>query len=668
MNRAAVGVVLGIDAVASLLVVVTLVTMPASAESPGARVTQLAFVLGTLGLAVVGALVVLRRPDQHHIGWLLLTVGALGGAGRAVTALALLDPARTGAGLAWVTNWAWVPGTTAVLLLLLRLPTGVLPRPRWRWVERAVLGWGGVTLVVTAVVPGPLAVTPLGRDNPVGIVSAPWLTDLLTPVFLALQALVVVCASALVARYRQADTEERAQLRWVGAAVAILAVAAPLAAISSAWAVVEGAAYLLLPAGLTVAVLRHRLYDLGLVVRRTLVHGVAAALLMALYVATVTAGQALLRGWAPDVLAAAVVAVAAVPVLTAVRRGTERLIFGDRHDPDRVASELAERLSATPQALLPQVAEEVGRTLRLPYVAIELSDGTVAACWPGHGSDAEGLRVPLRHAGKTVGHLVAGRRSPAERLDGRDRQLLERVAAHAGLAVHSALLTVALHRTTERLRLARADERVRLQRDLHDELGPALGAIAMRAEAARNLVRSGTDPALVDDVLAGVQDGAEVAVAEVRRILAELPPQVLQEQGLVAALEHVARTAPPGLRVELEVEELGALPPAVELAMYRLAAEAMRNVVRHAGATTATVRVRRSADEVELLVVDDGVGLPGQPLEGVGLGSMRARAAQLGGRLEIRAARGNGEARHAAAALAAATGTVVHALIPLEQP
>lgn len=644
---------LGLDIAASGTVIAVLAATPASrVGDTGERLSVLAFVVGTLGLAVVGRLVVIRRPAEQRIGWLLLAVGVLGGCGRALIGLALVQPEATPAALAWSTNWVWVPGAAAVLLLLLRFPTGSLPSRHWRWVEMTVVAWSAVVIGVTAVVPGPLAVTPLGRENPLGVEGAPWLVTGLTPLFAALPLLTVVAAGALLVRYRRATTEERQQLAWMAAAVTVLALTATVAAAGDLGALLESAAYLLLPLALGVAVLKHRLYDLGLVVRRALAYALASALLLALYVVTVAAMQSLLRGRAPDLIATAAVAVAAVPALSLARGVIERLLFGDRRDPDRVVRQLSERLASTPEALLPQVVTQVAHSLRLPYVAVELPDGSVPAS-SGHRVPAA-VRVPLTHRGTAVGWLLAGPRAPDEGLGAHDLLLLQRVAAQAGMAVQSTQLTAELEQASARLRAARSEERARLQRDLHDGLGPALGAIAMRTEAARNLLRRGAALDQVDDVLDGVERGAASAVAEVRRVVAELQPQVLEEHGLHAALREAADAVPPGLVVRLDLAATPAVPPRVELVAYRIAAEALRNVVRHSRAAAAALSVRVVGAALELTVSDDGVGLPDEPRRGVGMGSMRARATSLGGSLHVSA----GE--HG--------GTVVRALLPLEQP
>jgi signal transduction histidine kinase len=373
-------------------------------------------------------------------------------------------------------------------------------------------------------------------------------------------------------------------------------------------------------------------------------YSITSALLLGVYVATVSVAQSVLRGRFPDLAATALVAVAAVPALTAVQRLVERLLFGDRRDPDLVVRRLSERLASTPEALLPQVVEQVAHSLRLPYVAVELVDGSTPASSGRPLSTVQ--RVPLRHRGTTIGWLVAAQRAVDEPLGARELKLLHQIASQAGLAVHSSLLSAELRQASHRVHVARGEERARLQRDLHDELGPALGAISMRAEAARNLLRSG-QVERVDQVLGTIERGAESAVAEVRRILAELGPQALEDHGLEAALRHAAAAAPANLAVLVDIAVDRRLPTRVELAVYRIATEALRNVVRHADATAVSISVRVLDDRVELVVLDDGTGLaPGwQP--GVGTSSMRARATEVGGTLELTCRAGRGTALRA---------------------
>ena len=609
---------------------------------PAQRLSAGCFVAGMLLLACVGYLIAHRRPQERVVGVLLLAGGAVALAGRAVIAAVLAAPSDVPAALAWASNWAWVPGAGAAMIVLLRFPSGALPSPRWRWLERTALAWTALAVLVTALVPGPLALEQLSRENPLGLTGTTWWDDLLAPVFGLLPLLTVACCAALPVRYRRAPADERQQLRWVVAAVGVVALATPVASIGDAGALLESVAYLLLPAAIAVAVLRHRLYDLGLVLRRTVAYAWASGLLLGAYVAVVSVSQSALEGRAPDLVATAVVAVLAVPILTGVQRVLERLLFGERREPDRVVAALAQRLASTPEALLPQVVEQVAASLRLPYVAVVLADGTVAA--QAGTASSVAVRVPLVHGGARVGELLAGARTPGETLGGRDMVLLERVAAHAGLAVHSTLLGVALQHSLERVRLTREAERRRLRRELHDELGPALGAISMRAEAAENLLVRGAGTAQVQDVLRSVQASAADAVVEVRRILDELEPGVLGERGLPEALRQVAAGVPDGLDVQLDVRLPPVLPAEVASAAYRICGEALRNVVRHAGATKAGLSLRVRDGALHVTVTDDGVGLPAQPRPGIGLPSMRARAEELGGTLDLVPGAGGGTA------------------------
>ena len=189
-----------------------------------------------------------------------------------------------------------------------------------------------------------------------------------------------------------------------------------------------------------------------------------------------------------------------------------------------------------------------------------------------------------------------------------------------------------LRRRLDRLRSVREAERARLQRDLHDSLGPVLGSIAMRVEAARNLVAADSSAADVDRVLASIGGDAERAVVEVRRFIDELGPSALDDADLVTALEELAaQYREAGLAVTLvRPDELPALGPAAEIAVYRVVSEALRNVLRHADARRCRVSLRVEGADVVLDVVDDGAGLRGQP-EGVGRRAMAQRVTELGG-------------------------------------
>jgi signal transduction histidine kinase len=197
------------------------------------------------------------------------------------------------------------------------------------------------------------------------------------------------------------------------------------------------------------------------------------------------------------------------------------------------------------------------------------------------------------------------------------------------------LWDVDLRRRFDRLRRAREEERARLQRDLHDGLGPLIGSISMRAEAARNMLSAGAPPSSIDEVLADIGRDSEGAVRELRHAIEELRPSALVHSGLVGALEdHLDGYAEgPVLRLAVAGDPDAELPPDVADAAFRIVCESVRNAVRHASATTVDVTVRRLPGWLEVEVIDDGCGLTGPP--GVGRGAMRDRAEAVGGHVSV---------------------------------
>ena len=259
----AAGVLAAVTWTSAVVTFVLLATLPmADEERPTARLAAAAFVLGMSWLAAAGAVLV-RHRDHIAMGWLLLGTGLAGVLGRLVLGLALAGGDASGL-LGWTTNWAWVPAQALALLLLLRFPTGRRPGPRWRWVESVVVAWGALTVVATALVPGPLGAEALApAENPIGVEAlAPVLDGALGTLFGILPALVVVAVAGPVVRWRTATASERRQLRAVALAAALLAVAAPMAVVSGAGALLEGVAYVVLPAAIGYAVLRHRLWGI----------------------------------------------------------------------------------------------------------------------------------------------------------------------------------------------------------------------------------------------------------------------------------------------------------------------------------------------------------------------------------------------------------------------
>jgi signal transduction histidine kinase len=422
---------------------------------------------------------------------------------------------------------------------------------------------------------------------------------------------------------------------------------------------------LFVPVFTYIAILRHRLYDIDVVINRTLVYGALTACVVAIYVLVVGGVGAIFQArgnLGVSLLATGTVALLFQPLRSRLQRGVNRLMYGERDDPHAVVSRLGRRLEATlaPEAVLPTVVETIAQALKLPYVAIVLKEGVRFRTAATYGTPAgEPESLPLVYRGEEIGRLLIAPRSPGEGFSAADRRLLEDLARHAEVAVHAVRLTADLQRSRERLVATREEERRRLRRDLHDGVGPTLTGLALQLNAARKLVASDrTEDA--EETLARLEARTQETIAEMRRLTHGLRPPALDDQGLVHSVrqqatgqgmlegpEHVGAAEPRenGTVFYIEApEELPELPAAVEVACYRIAQEAITNVSRHAHAGTCRVRfsVDRAVGALTLEISDDGEGMPEERVAGVGLSSMRERAEELGGTLTVAPGRGGG--------------------------
>ncbi|MGQ0777521.1 MAG: sensor histidine kinase [Pseudonocardiales bacterium] len=397
-----------------------------------------------------------------------------------------------------------------------------------------------------------------------------------------------------------------------------------------------------LPLACAVAVLRYRLWDVDVLISRSLRYGLLSAVVVAVYVAAVgLLGGLLGAGTGAPILATTLVALLVLPLHGWLQRLANRLVHGDAEDPYTALARLGDRLAATADPtevagrVLPEVLAQLARVLRLRYAAIELADGETVA----HGDrPVDVARLPLEYGGAEVGALLLAADGPTP---GAQRRRLDLLARQAAVAVHALLLARDVQRSRQLVVAAREEERRRLRRDLHDGMGPALAAVALQAETARDLVDG--DPAAATALLDRLVPRLNDAVREVRALVHELRPPTLDELGLAGALrELAARFAIPGATVQVEIGELGTLPAAVDVAAYRIVAEALTNAVRHAAASTVRVSVHRACSQLELVVSDDGSGIGPATGRGLGLASMRERAAELDGQCTIGAAQGGG--------------------------
>jgi signal transduction histidine kinase len=287
----------------------------------------------------------------------------------------------------------------------------------------------------------------------------------------------------------------------------------------------------------------------------------------------------------------------------------------------------------TAETLPPAVVRSLAETLNLPYVGLEIEGGPTAET--GSRPDVPLISLPLHYHERPLGTLhlapriVAGVPLPI------DGQLLGDLTRQISLTLYATQMSAELQESRRRIVTAREEGRLLLRRDLHDGLGPALATMTMQADTARDLLPD--DPAAADRLLAQLIDQAQTTVVEVRRIVHGLRPPALDELGLFEALEVLAEGfATPDLRVVVRLpEQQPPLPAAVEVAVYRIAQEALTNVRRHARAGSVELALWSEAGELCLSISDDGVGLPPEIESGLGLPSMRERAQEIGGSLTV---------------------------------
>jgi len=335
-------------------------------------------------------------------------------------------------------------------------------------------------------------------------------------------------------------------------------------------------------------------------------------------------------------LACAGIALTLRPVGHWLRRRVDDLIFGQHDTPFAMLAQLNQHLegATAPDALLPTVAATLAATLNLPYVSIETEPGDErpAATFGTPPPGAEIASIPLTYRAIPLGSLRVSARRPRDRLSAGDARLLAELARQVGITLHAARLGDALQASRTQLVLAREEERRRIRRDLHDGLGPTLASLRLQLGALRPRVQGDPDAERLIDEL---RDEVRVATAEIRRLVYDLRPPLLDEFGLLGALRSLDLHRD-GLSCRVEAPAaLPPLPAAVEVAIYRVAAEALHNVARHAEASHCAIRLAAQDERLTLTVTDDGRGLPADYLPGIGHRSMRERAAELGGNVTI---------------------------------
>jgi signal transduction histidine kinase len=615
----------------------------------------------------VGVIVLSRRP-RTNLGWLMLAMGvpyALPLDAYANYALAH-DVALPGAGaLLGIMEAAWVPFIGISGFLLLLFPDGHLPSPRWRWYAWTC-GIGLVTLALLIIfAPGPLE--DMGHpeiQNPLGTSIVGALGDWIFAFVVFAPLTVVGGAVAIIRRLRhERDPVQRQQLRWLAWAAGLIAFLYVIAflpqlafgADSSSWESVLGSvaacSFALIPITIGIAVLRYRLYDIDVVIRKTVVVAVLAAFIALVYMALVAGIGIFVGTRSRDIgvgaaaIAAALVAVAFQPVSRWARRFADRLVYGKRATPYEVLTTFGNNLADSYAAddVLARIARVLSEGVGAERARVWLGTAParrVVASWPDDApiDGADEIVEEVRHRGDVLGALSV--RMPAsDPIDEPRAKLVADLAAQAGLVLRNVSLVEDLRDSRRRLVEAQDLERRKLERNIHDGAQQQLVALTVKLRLARQVL--GKDPSRVDGMLDELAGETQQALEDLRDLARGIYPPLLADQGLGAALDAQARRSP--VPVTVEADGVGRYAPEVEAAVYFSCLEALQNVAKYAEATVATVELHEAPGRLEFRIHDDGVGFEADTTSyGTGLQGIADRLAAFGGTLAVASTPGHG--------------------------
>ncbi len=644
---------------------------------------------GLLGASftAVGVFVALRRPD-NRMARLFMAFGSASAImffGRQYGAHAAAHPGSHLPAAVWVA-WLGVWPLALVIVLstvtIVSFPDGRLPSQRWRPVVAALVVAGAGLALVSALWPVEYGADSLSVAPPfrlAGYATAfRWWNPIRANVYLLDQLAFVV---GVVVRFRRARGEEVEQLKWL-----VYAVTIGIAVMLFDWFVLGSPrlGLLLLPAipvAAGAAILRYRLYDIDLVINKTLVVGGLAGLITGVYVAVVVGiGSLLGLNGRPNLglslVATAVVAVAFAPARQRVQQLANRLVFGHRVTPYEALARLSAQLSGQSQrsellaGVVASLAEGVGAGEATLWVGSEAALVPVAS-WPPPAntapavapSDMASLQYrdrthvrPVCHQGELRGAITLTK--PAgEQLSATEDRLLSDLVAQAGLVIENVGLTSELEArlnqisaqadelraAAKRIVAAQDEARRRIERDLHDGAQQQLVTLALHLQAL-------SDKAVV----AGAGDlGPDIdharrqlsqALVELREMARGIHPSILTDEGLEAALGFLAERSP--VAVQLNMDLPRRLPPEVEATAYFVVCEALTNAAKHAEASSVTVSASIDGRRLHIKVVDHGRG-GADGHWGSGLQGLTDRLATLDGHLKVSSAAGAGTRLHA---------------------
>jgi signal transduction histidine kinase len=670
-------------AIYGLMLLLLVATLVLTVENDSFEAFVAIAILMMIGYGTVGALVASRSPG-NPLGWLMLLIALgfvlVGLTSELVTYGYVTEPSASVPFLdlaVWLSNWVFFVVFMPIPLILLLFPTGRVHSSRWRWVPGAVVVLAVVAAVALIFTPGDIDNDFVKVSNPTGVEA---LRPVLGPVlFVATAGLFVASVASVVAlflRFRRASGDERQQIRWLAYLAALACVLLVGTVVSSIyvdqdqfipfveflWLGLFACIGVAFPVAIGLSIIRHGLFDLDLVIKRTAVFGVLVASLMVVGgIATflIAAGvvPSLDERPAMLVVAGVVLGLLLVPLYRFSKWLADRLVFGGRSTPYEVLTEFSGRVGATYSSddVLPRMAQLVGEATRARSARVWLRVGRelhIAASWPPGSPAATALPTDpdvlpellgeeafeVRHQGDLLGALSV-EPTPSDPMTPAKRRIVRDLASQAGFVLRNVRLIEELRASRQRLVAAQDQERRKLERNIHDGAQQRLVALTVKLRLLEQIAER--DPAKVVPMAEQLQTDATDALEELRDLARGIYPPLLADKGLPAALEAQARKSP--VPVSVDAPAVGRFPQDVEAAVYFSCLEALQNVAKYADASGVTISIDRTDGHLAFAVVDDGIGFdPSSATHGTGLQGIADRIDALGGTFTVNSTPGAG--------------------------
>ena len=629
-----------------------------------------------LEFAAIGVILALKRPD-NPIGWLFLIGAVFGGLtemgdGYAIWAVAGRGSTAPIARLAAMSEeWMWILWLSTLTVVLAVFPNGHPVSKRWGRTLGVGLAGTSVAAIAYALTDHPTTFKDV--VNPLAVSGAAAVGNAAIGFLLVL---LVTGFANLVIRFRRSTGDERQQLKWLRTSTAMMVAAFAFFSVGVLFGganatdklaanITEGlmiAGVFTISISIAIAILKYRLYDIDVVIKKTVIFATVVVAVTAFYLVVAIALPTAVVGFGSGVqlwavLIGVAVGISIIPIRNRARRFADRLVYGKRATPYEVLEEFSGRMSEAyaTEDVLPRMARILGEAVGAVHAQVWLHIGDElrpSGRWPADPSMPAPVRlidggvpvlagdmaVPVLHQGELLGALEIAMPVNDPMNPERER-LVNGLASQAGLVLRNARLIEELRASRQRLVAAQDEERRKLERNIHDGAQQQLVALAVKLRLAEQLAER--DGAKTKELLAQLQTQATDALEDLRDLARGIYPPLLADKGLPAALESQARKGV--VPVMIEPDGVGRYPQQIESAVYFSVLEALQNVAKYAGATRATVLLAQDGDRLTFEVSDDGRGFdPSLTGYGTGLQGMADRLAALDGSLDVLSTPGEG--------------------------